>query len=58
MALKQHLEMLRKRHLELDSKILAEHARPAPDVRLLSQLKRQKLILKDDINRLSYEDAA
>ena len=59
MALEQHLEMLKKRHTELDLRILAEHARPSPDARVLNQLKRQKLILKDDINRLSYvEDAA
>jgi uncharacterized protein len=59
MALEQHLEMLKKRHMEIDLKILAEHARPSPDSRLLGQLKKQKLILKDDINRLTYvEDAA
>jgi hypothetical protein len=59
MALEQHLETLKKRHTELDLRILAENARPSPDSRLLNQLKRQKLSLKDDINRLSYvEDAA
>jgi uncharacterized protein len=59
MALAQHLEMLRKRHTEIDLRILAEHARPSPDTKLLGQLKKQKLILKDDINRLTYvEDAA
>ena len=56
MALEQHLEMLKKRHMELDLRILAEHARPAPDTRMLGHLKRQKLSVKDDINRLS--DAA
>lgn len=59
MALAQHLEMLKKRHTEIDLKILAEHARPSPDGWLISQLKRQKLSLKDDINRLAYaKDAA
>lgn len=59
MALEQHLETLKKRHMEIDLRILAEHARPSPDGRVLSQLKRQKLVLKDDISRLSYaEDAA
>ena len=54
MALEQHLEMLKKRHTEIDLKILAEHARPMPDERLIGQLKKQKLYLKDDISRLSY----
>ena len=58
MALEQHLEMMKKRHLELDSKISAENARPAPDESFLIQLKKQKLILKDDINRLSFRDKA
>ena len=58
MALEQHLETLKKRHTEIDLKILAENARPSPDAKFLSQLKRQKLILKDDINRLSYTEKA
>jgi len=59
MALEQHLQTLRKRKTEIDLKILAEHARPMPDDMRLSQLKKQKLSLSDDINRLSYvQDAA
>ncbi len=58
MALEQHLKMLRKRHMELDLKILAEASRPAPDERLMLHMKRQKLSLKDDINRLSYQEEA
>lgn len=58
MALEQHLETLKKRHTELELRILAEYARPAPDTRILHQLKRQKLSLKDDISRLSYVEAA
>jgi len=59
MPLAQHLESLRKRHTEIDLKILAERARPFPDTGVLSQLKKQKLSLKDDINQLTYaKDAA
>jgi len=58
MALAQHLETLKKRHTEIDLRILAEHARPLPDDSLIGQLKRQKLNLKDDINRLSYAEEA
>lgn len=58
MALEQHLETLRKRHMEIDLRILAERSRPAPDERVLGHLKKQKLVLKDDINRLSYSSEA
>jgi hypothetical protein len=56
MALEQHLQMLRKRHTEIDQKITTESSRPSPDERLLGQLKKQKLFLKDDISRLSYAE--
>jgi hypothetical protein len=52
MALEQRIESLRKRHTEIDHKILAETARPLPDVAELHRLKAMKLSLKDDIRRL------
>lgn len=58
MALAQHLEQLKKRHVEIDLKILAEHARPSPNEELINKLKRQKLFLKDDINRLTHVEEA
>lgn len=58
MALLQHLETLKKRHTEIDLRILAENARPSPDENLLAKLKKQKLFLKDDIARLGDQAAA
>jgi len=52
MALEQRIESLKKRHTEIDLKLLAEEARPAPDGSLLHQLKWQKLCLKDEMSRL------
>jgi hypothetical protein len=59
MALEQHIESLRKRHAEIDMKIHAEHSRPFPSEEILSELKRKKLYLKDDISRLcGFQEAA
>jgi len=52
MALAQRIESLKKRHTEIDLRLLAETARPAPDDILLHDLKRQKLSLKDEMLRL------
>lgn len=53
MALSQHLESLKKRHADIDHRIHLESTYSSPDVGLLSQLKRKKLLLKEDIVRLS-----
>ena len=52
MALEQRITSLQKRHTEIDLRILAETARPSLDPTLLHQLKREKLGLKDSIERL------
>jgi len=52
MALEQRIASLQKRHTEIDMKILAETARPLPDTDILHDLKRQKLGIKDSIERL------
>lgn len=48
-----HLAALRRRHEELDEKL--EHAKSAPAISdfYLADLKKQKLHLKDEIERLS-----
>ena len=60
MALEQHIETLKKRHAELDTKIRAETARPLPDDLLLHHLKAEKLVVKDSISQLmgGYQVAA
>ncbi|MDZ3833418.1 MAG: YdcH family protein [Sphingopyxis sp.] len=44
-----HLSALKSRHADLDAKIANEERRPAPDMALLAQLKKQKLRLKEEM---------
>jgi hypothetical protein len=53
MALEQRIESLQKRHAIIQSQLEYEEARPAPDTALIQQLKKEKLLLKDEISRLS-----
>ena len=55
MALDAHLEELSDRHRALDRKIEEELARPTADDLKIAELKRQKLRLKDEIERLKLE---
>ena len=49
MALSAHLEQLNVKHAELEAKIQTEMRSPMPDTVLLSQLKKQKLHIKDEL---------
>jgi len=44
-----HLSALKSRHADLDVKIANEERRPAPDVSLLAQMKKQKLRIKEEM---------
>ena len=44
-----HLSSLKSRHADLDVKIANEERRPAPDVGLLAQMKKQKLRIKEEM---------
>ncbi|MBO1073188.1 YdcH family protein [Roseomonas marmotae] len=46
------LNSLQDRHASLDRQIAAEGARPAPDPSTLTRLKREKLRLKEEMERL------
>ena len=50
MALSAHLEQLNLKHAELDEKITEEMKHPAPDVLLITELKKQKLNIKQKIS--------
>ena len=56
MALAQRIESLRKRHTHIEGQLQYEKARPARDMELIQQLKREKLLLKDEISRLCVEE--
>jgi hypothetical protein len=49
MALSAHLEQLQSRHGDIENQISQELRSPAPDHVKVSQLKRQKLQIKDSI---------
>ena len=55
MALEAHLEELSEKHNSLEKQIEEEMARPQADTLLISELKRQKLRIKDEIERLKDE---
>ena len=50
------VQQLRERHHELELKIEAENARPSSDDAQMALLKKQKLRIKDEIQRI--EDTA
>ena len=54
MALFTHIQTLEEKHAHLESQINAEAHRPLPDFTLITSLKKQKLLLKQEINRLEH----
>ncbi len=42
---------VRKRHRRLDDQVAAENRRPSPDASVLQVLKRERLRLKDELQR-------
>ncbi len=55
MALDAHLEELSEKHRALDRKIEEEEASLAADPLKIKQWKRQKLRLKDEMERVRHE---
>ena len=53
MSFEERIESLRLKHEALEVELKAEGLRPLPDPAAVSKLKREKLRLKDEINRLS-----
>jgi len=51
MHMEARLSALSEKHHKLDKIILEEEHRPAPDTVMLNELKKEKLKLKDEIER-------
>lgn len=51
MSLESRLESLKSRHASLERSIAEEDLRPMPNAETLSRLKREKLRLKEEIER-------
>lgn len=58
MALSAHLEQLQSRHGEIENQITRELRSPAPDNVKISQLKRQKLQIKDTMAQMESKATA
>lgn len=52
MSLSSHLQHLREKHEALSKKIEEEQRRPGSDDLVITAMKRQKLLLKEEITRL------
>ncbi|MFG1402725.1 DUF465 domain-containing protein [Xanthobacter sp. V0B-10] len=52
MSIQSHLMELKRRHAALDTELARELASPAKDSVRVAELKRRKLVLKDEMNRL------
>jgi hypothetical protein len=55
MGLESHIQELTDRHHKLDNQIQEEQHRPHPDDIVLAELKKKKLRLKEEIERLRLE---
>lgn len=56
MSLHEHVDSLRAKHARLEELIDDEQHRPLPDNSVLVRLKREKLRLKEAIERLQYDE--
>jgi hypothetical protein len=52
MSVEEHIAALRSKHAELDHLLTDEGNRPNPDRGLISDLKKQKLRIKDELAHL------
>ena len=48
----QRVESLKSKHAALDAALDDAKRRPAPDINAISELKRKKLKIKDELERL------
>lgn len=58
MSLHAHYEMVQEKHSKLESKISDELVRPSPDLVILQTLKKQKLLLKEELQRIRNAELA
>ena len=54
MSLQSHLAELERRHLALEREIEKEELHPSVDELKVHELKRRKLVLKDEIAKLRH----
>ncbi len=52
MSLQEHIHSLKQKHASLESQLEEEENRPQPDDQIITELKRQKLRIKDELMRV------
>lgn len=55
MSLATHIETLQQKHFLLERMIMQESSRPAPDFMKINHLKKQKLVIKQEVCELTRE---
>ena len=55
MSVISHIEHLQAKHAEAETTLAHEMARPLPDFYAIKDLKKQKLLLKEEIARLTQD---
>jgi hypothetical protein len=58
MSLQSRLSALKERHATLETQIAEEDQRPRPDAETLGRLKREKLHVKEEMERLRSQEGA
>ncbi|MBX9726123.1 MAG: DUF465 domain-containing protein [Rickettsiales bacterium] len=58
MSLQAHYAMVQEKHSKLEMKIADEWVRPSPDLSMIQTLKKQKLLLKEELERIRHNELA
>lgn len=56
MSLAAHITMLKDKHTKLEGLITDESHRPMPDFTVIQTLKKQKLMIKEELERITVTD--
>lgn len=54
MSVVSHVKHLQEKHAELENQINEESNRPMPDFSVITKLKKQKLLLKEEIASFAH----
>jgi hypothetical protein len=57
MSLQAHYAVIEEKHRKLEALISDETHRPMPDLAMLQTLKKQKLLLKEEMERIRHLEA-
>ena len=57
MSVVSHIVHLQAKHSELENTLAQEMARPMPNFYIIRDMKKQKLLIKEEIARLTRDEA-